>query len=216
VGTSQPNSSSYQRLVHSRGAKAQYTALSHCWGGNIACVLNWETLIPFQKCIPNSVLPANFQDAITITRQLGLQYLWIDSLCILQDSGPDWEQESKNMGLLYRNATVTISALVSRRSTCGILKRNSIVPSPEPVIIGVSSESISELKVTVGRTDGGEESLRRLDIEAPLSKRGWVLQETVLSRRHLFYRSSQENWRCAEGFKSLDGLPSANRTPERL
>lgn len=57
-----------------------------------------------------SDLPPLFQDAIIITRQLGLRYLWIDSLCIIQDSLRDWETEAAKMASIYQNSYVTISA----------------------------------------------------------------------------------------------------------
>jgi hypothetical protein len=46
-------------------------------------------------------MPATFFDATIITRELGYRYLWIDSLCIVQDFLEDWEAESQNMGNIY-------------------------------------------------------------------------------------------------------------------
>ncbi len=105
----------------SRGLKAEYIALSHCWGGKISPLLTTETLEPFQNRLSYAALPANFRDAIVITRELGIRYLWIDSLCILQDSKQDWQQESKMMAAIYRDSTLTISAMASSGSTQGIL-----------------------------------------------------------------------------------------------
>ena len=59
-------------------------------------------------------MPALFQDAIITTWKLGIQYLWIDSLCIIQNSKEDWEAESAKMGSVYRNAYCTIVPLVTR------------------------------------------------------------------------------------------------------
>lgn len=78
-----------------------YVILSHCWGGINIQKLENETLSPMLKGISISTLPQTFQDAITITRRLGLRYLWIDSLCIIQDSTEDWARESSMMGLVY-------------------------------------------------------------------------------------------------------------------
>lgn len=77
------------RLMCGQVLRADYVALSHCWGGIITPVLTTKTLAMFKESLPYADLPANFQDAVTITRRLGLRYLWIDSLCILQDSGED-------------------------------------------------------------------------------------------------------------------------------
>jgi hypothetical protein len=111
------------RLVLSNGTKCEYGALSHCWGGEITHVLTTETLEDFQNEIKITELPANFADAILIAGNLGLKYIWIDSLCILQDSREDWEIESGKMGSIYRNSTVTIAALTSPGSKHGILSR---------------------------------------------------------------------------------------------
>jgi hypothetical protein len=67
----------------------RYFALSHCWGGRIAHVLTSETLPQMIQSVNYNQLARNFQDAVTFTRQMGLSYLWIDSLCIIQGSHPD-------------------------------------------------------------------------------------------------------------------------------
>lgn len=71
-----------------------------------------------------SQMPANFYDATIITRRLGYKYLWIDSLCIIQDSYQDWETESQNMGNIYKNASVTLAAAAAKDSDGGMLKTN--------------------------------------------------------------------------------------------
>lgn len=67
-----------------------------------------------KKSIPLSSMPANFYDATIITRKLGYRYLWIDSLCIIQDSPSDWEAESQNMGNIYTNAALTLAAAAAK------------------------------------------------------------------------------------------------------
>jgi hypothetical protein len=96
-----------------------YIALSHCWGGSIKTQLTEKNLEEMKHSISADKLPKNFQDAISITRRLGAQYLWIDSLCIIQDSHEDWVRESAKLGLLYANAICTISATASRNSSGG-------------------------------------------------------------------------------------------------
>lgn len=76
-------------------------------------------------------LPKTFQDAVIVTRGLGLRYLWIDSLCILQDSMVEMQQEIQKTASVYGNATVTISATSAINSTSGFLARD---PRPEPVV----------------------------------------------------------------------------------
>ncbi len=89
VGTA----TSHSRLYVSQGEKAEYVTLSHCWGppeSHPPKVLE-STAESAIASLPLASLPKTFQDAILITRQLGIRYLWIDSLCILQDSPEDWE-----------------------------------------------------------------------------------------------------------------------------
>jgi hypothetical protein len=84
--------------------------------------------------IPMDDLPANFQDAIHIARKFCVRYIWINSLCIIQDSRLDWEIESKTMGSIYQNALLTIAAATSERSTEEILKTYKSKEVPETVV----------------------------------------------------------------------------------
>lgn len=91
-------------VVPLNGQKGEYLALSHCWGPSTVkerLLTKEATLKTRMKSIPISSMPANFHDATIITRRLGYRYLWIDSLCIIQDSKSDWETESSNMGNIY-------------------------------------------------------------------------------------------------------------------
>ena len=72
----------------------RYTALSHCWGVDPFITLTKKTCETLEVAIPYADLPKNFQDAISYTRTMGIEYLWIDSLCIIQDSEEDWLRES--------------------------------------------------------------------------------------------------------------------------
>ncbi|KAF4981016.1 hypothetical protein FZEAL_3068, partial [Fusarium zealandicum] len=201
-------------LFVSNGKRANYTALSHCWGGRISPLLTTESLSAFQNDLPFSALPRNFQDAVKITRELGIRYLWIDSLCIIQNSKHDWEQESKKMGSIYQHCSLTISALISKGSTVGILNPPSTVSnSPKPVNLRVFRDN-QLAKVRAERQDFTEEDLLSLYYRSPLSSRGWVLQEYILSPRHLFFGTKQIFWRCMQGFQTADGTPMGRKTPD--
>lgn len=201
------------RITQSRKERAAYIALSHCWGGPITPMLTSKTIYNFQDRLPFLELPANFRDAITITRRLGFRYLWIDSLCIIQDSREDWAQESRKMGLVYRNATVTVSAMASKGSEHGIIPRDLQTEPTFPLTASVRVSKASEEAVIVSRQDFNEESLSRLDNRCPLSSRGWCLQESILSPRHLYYGIRQIYWRCPKGYQAADGTSSGLRIP---
>ncbi|OAG13928.1 HET-domain-containing protein, partial [Alternaria alternata] len=91
----------------------EYLALSHMWGTNPSQQLRLtaSTLQEFEKIIPLELLPSIFAEAIQITRHLGFRYLWIDSLCIIQDSKHDWTAEANLMSAVYNNAVCTIAVL---------------------------------------------------------------------------------------------------------
>lgn len=88
----------------------QYMTLSHRWGLSKHAVLTTASLSMFSREIEVSKLPKSYRDAIAITRSLGIRYLWIDSLCIIQDSIADWQAESAAMGDIYKNSYCTIAA----------------------------------------------------------------------------------------------------------
>jgi hypothetical protein len=129
------------------GTRGRYAALSHCWGSNLTYKTSKDTLGSRKKAIVWSDLPATFQDAITICHELDVQYMWIDSLCIIQDSDEDWEEESAKMGTIYENAWITIAAtssagsaehfLASRPEECNPIDLNFVDASGDTHIIHI-------------------------------------------------------------------------------
>ncbi|KAK0620158.1 heterokaryon incompatibility protein-domain-containing protein, partial [Immersiella caudata] len=102
--------------------RAEYAALSHCWGGAHAVVLLSSNLEALQKRLHLDASSKTFREAITFTRRLGIPYIWIDSLCILQDKDEvsDWEYEAPRMSRVYNSATVTLSAASSSDMSGGL------------------------------------------------------------------------------------------------
>lgn len=90
--------------------------LSHCWGETQFIQLGQSNQDAFRQGIPWSSFPQTFKDAIRIARFLGSEYLWIDSLCILQDCAENWLAESATMGDIYTKSTCNIAA--SGASNC--------------------------------------------------------------------------------------------------
>ncbi|KAF7957338.1 hypothetical protein EAE96_002924 [Botrytis aclada] len=208
---------SQTRIIHSNGITANYIALSHCWGNPIPTSSTTATLPQYQNELPFDLLPANFRDAITITRELGVQYLWIDSLCIVQDSKHDWEQESQKMGTVYRDALVTIYAMSSNASTGGIIPNPAYQPVEKPsTTLAFTDDNGMEVTVRVEPADRDiyDEDLHRLAESSPLSSRGWTFQEAVLSSRHIYYGKKQIYWGCTQGFHDLKGMLPGYRFPQ--
>lgn len=191
-------------LFEARGRTAPYVALSHCWGDQSSPPLmtTTSTLQARLTSIAWASLPRSFRDAIFVTRRLGYQYLWIDSLCILQDSALDWSTESARMGDLYRHAIVTLKADCAPGSHDGFLKPRQ---SGEPWMSASYHIRLNDF-IEVGDLflDGfvvGEKDASYVD------HRAWCLQEYLLATRTISYTTRGLVWSCMAGTTTED-LPS--------
>ena len=99
-----------------KGPDSNYACLSHCWGNVQPLRLTKETAEQLMDGMPVHVLPPTYRDAVMVCGWLGIRYLWIDSLCILQDSEDDWKIQSFQMRSVFKNAYLTIAA--AHGSTC--------------------------------------------------------------------------------------------------
>lgn len=182
------------RLFISNGTKGQYAALSHRWGSRdtIACTTT-GTLSSRTSGIPLDSLSQLFRDAISVTRRLGLSYLWIDSLCILQDSREDWERESARMGDVFGCSEVTISAVASEDGCSGFLlpRDRYMVPANYRKSDTAPREGLIYFRRPKNR-------LTTTIHDSALNKRAWVIQERTLARRVLTFAKSQVFWECRE------------------
>lgn len=103
--------------------RLDYACLSHCWGGlEPACITKQGSLDRNLLGIPSHLIPKTFADAFQVTSMLGLQYLWINSLCIIQDSQEDWERESAMMAQISSDAAITIAATGASSSSSGLFQ----------------------------------------------------------------------------------------------
>ncbi|WAO96256.1 HET domain-containing protein [Fusarium falciforme] len=166
--------------------RVRYLTLSHCWGKLHILRLLESNEDSFHLDIRMQSLPKTFQDAIHITRRLGFSYLWIDSLCIIQDSKEDWLREAALMGKIYKNAACNIAAPDASSGQQGCLyPRNPRTIQPEPMNYGSENE-----EYLVNETDIYDDHV--------LYSRAWVLQEAILARRTLDCGRGQLFWRCSE------------------
>lgn len=121
-------------LPEKRPKDVPYATLSHCWGGAKILPLLECNEASFRKLIPYDKLAQTFKDAAKIARHLVFQYLWIDSLCIIQDSDDDWGREASLMGSIYKGSTCNIAAFDARNSHEGCLyERDPSALHPELV-----------------------------------------------------------------------------------
>ncbi|KAK2778616.1 het domain-containing protein [Colletotrichum kahawae] len=106
--------------LSSPGERGRYVALSHCWGGVSPLITTLSCFDRFQIALPQPI-PQTFADAMDVTRRLGYKYLWIDSLCIIQDFAADWGKHATRMNYIYSQAQLTISADGAQDSLAGFL-----------------------------------------------------------------------------------------------
>lgn len=193
------------RLVETAGKqlKAKYVALSYCWGQladkDKFCTTN-GTRKHNIKSIPFRRLPKSFRDAVTVTREIEVQYLWIDSICIIQGDDGDWATESQKMGDVFGSAYCNLAASSAKSSIEGFLGPEG---SNEPRVPRVSRKTAA-----VTTPDGTNLYLCRSidnfrdDVEGSvLASRGWVFQERALSRRTIHFTSTQLYWECGHGVR---------------
>ncbi|KAM0432366.1 hypothetical protein ACHAPT_004908 [Fusarium lateritium] len=180
------------RLLHYLGPSTRYAALSHRWGEIQPLMLKQQLMDAFYHDIPFSSIPATFQDAIKLANTLGIQYIWIDSLCIIQDSKEDWDVEAAHMASVYSQAYVAISATAAKDSSAG-LKQDSMLKHPceiTPTWTGFDDVEIPTTAVRlIDRTSFCDQVLSQ-----PLFRRGWVFQEWILSPKTLHVASDQLWW----------------------
>jgi len=166
-----------------------YCTLSHCWGRRQPVRLTRGLLRSFQHHIPFEILPKTFADAIQITLNLGLSYLWIDSLCICQDDQDDWLAESAKMGHIYSNATCNIAALAAKDDHEGCY---TMGPTLASSTLYFSTRGKRYMTSKLSDTESRDETFGK----EPLGKRGWVFQELVLSPRTIYYGAGRILWDC--------------------
>jgi Heterokaryon incompatibility protein (HET) len=182
------SSTSARLFINDSLQRGEYTCLSYCWGGPQDVSTTTATLEQYSICLPSDKLPQTIRDAINITRSLAIRYLWVDALCILQDNTDDKSVEIGEMGRIYRNAMVTIAAGSSQRVTDGFLKERTIPYSYQlPFYLSAGRFGIISLRAC--------EKLGHAKVD-PLETRGWTLQESLLSRRVLYYGSRDLLWKC--------------------
>jgi len=189
--------------VSSRTSKYPYATLSYVWGENRNYVLTHGTLEDKIKALDIKQIPQSIRDAIHVTRSLGLSYLWVDALCIIQDSAEDKRAELRKMRDIYKRSTITIMASSTSSST------DSFLLPPEAPVFAVEPFDVS-FNLDEGKLSSPITlAYRSFDQTSndPINKRAWPLQERVLSTRVLSFSSRGLTWSC----NSSDINPSVFR-----
>lgn len=172
-----------------------YVTLSYCWGEGARFLTLKKNARAHHRSIPSVSLPTTFKDAVHVARSLGYRYLWIDALCIIQDDGDDMRREIARMGDTYRHADLTIAAQGTPNANDGLFYNSKHPLLHIPCTIRVKATGLDlDAHITEDATFSIHDSVTNSDC---LSRRGWILQEYILSRRTLAF-GAQMRWKCLE------------------
>jgi hypothetical protein len=199
----------------------KYIALSHRWGyprgdeewtnpdGTVKnfCTTdaNLDEFKDPNRGIGFAAMPKTFRDAIEVTRGLGLEYLWIDSLCIIQNQpdNADFNAESRRMRDVYNGAYCTIASTGADGTTDGFLNKKEDracvrIDTTRKVLDGKAPDSTDDKPCTVYVCDAIDDFKKDVD-GSDMATRGWIFQERALSRRTLHFAKNQIYWECGAG-----------------
>ncbi|KAK3955939.1 heterokaryon incompatibility protein-domain-containing protein [Pseudoneurospora amorphoporcata] len=179
----------------------RYTCLSHCWGTKQLLMTTKNNIDAHRKAIDWKSIPKTFQDAINFTQYLGIDFLWIDSLCIIQKDADDWAEESSKMCSIYENSYLTIAATSASDSSQGL----SIRDSANFVRLRglISSDAAFDLvgyspphNPTQCRQSNHPHRHHPVAMNPPLFSRAWVFQERIMSPRVVHFNNEELMWEC--------------------
>jgi hypothetical protein len=189
------------KLLQNADLHEPYLALSHRWGSKGLPVTTLENLAGRLEKIDLAELSQILRDAIQIVLGLGYRYLWIDALCIIQDSADDWLFEASKMSSVFSGAVVTIAVADAEDQSQGIFRKRPtrcMRPFHVPWMRGIphrdrmhiDGEAKYYIFPKTNLVGGGTRAKGTLDT------RGWVLQEQLLSTRILYYDKGEIYWDC--------------------
>ena len=194
-----------------KGATGRYAALSYCWGKSGKNILltkdkgtagHSPTFDEFTTVgIEMDRLAKTIQDSILVCRALGLKYLWVDALCIVQEErgSDDFKVEAPRMSEYYSNAYITIIAGSAKDCADGFLNERP-EPKVAPCLISYSG------RVPKQSTSGHVKlSLPTSQDNGPIEERAWTFQERMMSKRYLLYGPDQFHFRCKQRIVFEDG-----------
>jgi hypothetical protein len=187
------------RLVstQSSGITPEYASLSHCWGhpDSMKLRLLESNIGVMMSSIEFSTLPKTFQDAVTLSRRCGFRYLWIDALCIIQDSTGkvDWNREALLMDKVYQQSSLNICASDAADSQRGFFRSREKRLIQAPLYTYRKRGTVSQF--VIKKAVDAPQLLSDLE-QSPLYTRGWVSQERLLSSRLIHCKNQAMVWEC--------------------
>lgn len=192
------------RLVVPDGGCGRYACASYRWGSTGNFTLTTDNISQLQDGgVKRSLLPRTIQDVIDVCRKLGLRYLWVDSLCIQQDSKSDWQVESLKMASYYGNCFISIAATSSPDSDSGwqLHERPTAIKltgvGPDFLPFRLLAYPLDEIEGFDEQKHFTQVSEKEIAQNFQLLKRGWVYQERRLAPRVLHLCQEELLFECA-------------------
>ena len=176
-----------------------YAALSYCWGDSQCGLTTSQNLKQRWTSIDTQLLSSSVRDAIWVTKQLGLSYLWVDAICIMQDSLEDKVHELKAMAAIYQQAHLTIIAASSKSASHGFLDDRQTPMFPKHTFPFWTKDK----RLTCIRGRRGEINESADPGMEPLERRAWAFQENILSSRRLLFNERAMQYECRQHRVSL-------------
>ncbi|KAJ4129000.1 hypothetical protein NW768_007527 [Fusarium equiseti] len=185
------------RVVESGGQRGTYTTLSYCWGKAPFETLTTSNYTQCIKALNMSTLPLTIQEAIIVTRNLSIPYLWIDALCIIQDSEDDKDREISSMKDIYARSALTIVAASAQSVSEGFLQDRPLPKGVFTIPFRIKSDLFGSF--CFGKLSTASYNER----SEPLAKRAWTLQEQLLTQRSVTFTARTMLWTCKAGTRTF-------------
>ncbi|CVL09051.1 related to tol protein [Fusarium mangiferae] len=174
----------------------RYIALSHPWGNGKEhdpfCTTKNNLNSRLSAGIDIKDFPNTFRHAIEVTRALGVSYIWIDSLCIVQGPDGDFDTEAKEIEAVFSSAYCVIAASCANGTSRGFLWER-----PQREVVRLDGYLSHDPVYVYEAIDDFQHDV----IEGSLKKRGWVLQERALAPRTIYFTENQTYWECGQGVR---------------
>ena len=194
-----------------------YVALSYVWGGPQPMTTTENISEYVTEGLDMSQFPQTIQDAVTVTHNLGLRYLWIDALCILQDSNKDKAVQLGMMRRIYRDSYLTINAACANNTCEGFLHRPRPKKIPDARIpYRCPDGTVGTVYIADHHDTSPDASRSYWDELEPVTHRAWCLQERLLPPRSLIYGSDTLKLSCQTETVNIGGALCEPSTGMRL
>ncbi|KAH6694866.1 heterokaryon incompatibility protein-domain-containing protein [Leptodontidium sp. MPI-SDFR-AT-0119] len=183
-------------LTESAPDDVPYVCLSHCWGKSQPLRLLKSNHSAFLEEISWPSIPRTFRDAMIVSMYLDIEYIWIDSLCIVQDDSADWQVEASKMLSIYENSYITIAATASGGSSEGLFHDVPPACLGDQLIQG--SKTHDGIIIRLEPEHGDSHEKMGPPTTLPLMTRGWVFQERLVPPRTINFTDNEIVWECRE------------------